>query len=99
MGDYVYWWLFRDGRFRFNADVWFQEYHAHRSFAAAFDRICPAVVVVDDFWLARYRDFGPDSLGRRFPGLAPRDATEKGKLLRLLFREYAYPPRLLVAGG
>ena len=32
VGDYVYWWLFRDDRFRFNADIWFREYHEHLTF-------------------------------------------------------------------
>jgi hypothetical protein len=99
MGDYVYWWLFRDDRFRFNADIWFAEYHDHLSFQQAFARVCPNLVVLDDFWLARYSDFGPTSLGHRFPGLAPFDTREENKLMGVLFRDYRYPPRLEVAGG
>jgi hypothetical protein len=99
VGDFVYWWLFRDDRFRFNADIWFDEYHNHASFEQAFARVCPDLVVLDEFWLARYSNFGPTSLGRRFPGLAPTDPNEETKLMRVLFRDYRYPPRLEVAGG
>jgi hypothetical protein len=99
VGDFVYWWLFRDERFRFNADIWFNEYHRHLSFEQAFARVCPDLVVLDELWLARYSDFGPTSLGRRFPGLAPTDPKEETKLMRILFRDYRYPPRLEVAGG
>lgn len=99
IGDYVYWWLFRDNRFRFNADIWFDEYHHHASFEQAFARVCPDLVVLDELWLARYSNFGPTSLGRRFPGLAPTDPNEEAKLMRILFREYRYPPRFDVAGG
>jgi hypothetical protein len=99
MGDYVYWWLFRDARFRFNAAIWFRRYNDGDSFDKAFEAVCPSLVVLDDFWLARYAYWGPDALGRRFPDLAPTDHNEERKLMRLLFKDYRYPPTLEVAGG
>jgi hypothetical protein len=99
VGDYVYWWLFRDARFRFNAVIWADEYQHHVSFEQAFHDTCPAVVLYDEFWQNRYPAGTPGSLGFIFPALAPTDPTEGPKLLRLLVREYRFPPRVIVAGG
>jgi hypothetical protein len=98
IGDYVYWWLFRDERFRFNAMIWFDRYERGSSFAAAFHKACPDLVIYDDLWKSRYSDFGPDSLGRRYPALAPTDPHEEQKLEYLLSSEYRLVRRLKAGG-
>lgn len=99
MGDYVYWWLFRNDQFRFNADLWADEYQHHVSLRRAFAAVCPAVVVYDDEWQNRYPANAPGSLGFRFPALAPTDPNEEPKLMRILLRNYRFPPRIVIAGG
>jgi hypothetical protein len=99
MGDFVYWWLFQSDRYRFNGAIWFRRWAYGRTFDQAFEASCPKLVLLDDFWLARYTSFGPGSLGKIFPNLAPTDPTEQFKLMRILLTEYAYPPKIAVAGG
>lgn len=86
VGEWIYWWLYRDDRFRFNSDIWLQRWqHPSDSFADSFHRVCPDYVLLDDLWLQRYRQV---ALGRRFASQAPTEYGEKRKLLRLLNNEY-----------
>jgi len=86
VGEWIYWWLWRDERFRFNSSIWLQQWqHPSEGFAGAFHRVCPDYVLMDDLWLARY---GQLATGRRFASQAPTRRGEKRELLRLLRREY-----------
>ncbi len=98
IGDFVYWWLFRDQRFRFNAILWSDESRNHVTLAHAFRDACPDVVLYDDFWQARYPANAPGSLGYQFPALAPTDPNEEPKLLSILTHMYRFPPVIETAG-
>ena len=85
MGEWVYWWAFRDDRFKFNTQIWLSEYVHGESFEETFDRLCPDVVMLDDLWLARYVNI---ESGKIFPTQAPTDPTERADLRALLRRDY-----------
>ena len=86
IGEWVYWWLYRDPRFQVNSSIWFQAYeHPGESFRQSFNRVCPDYVLLDDLWLDRYA--GP-GLGRWWPNLAPQDPAERQRLEGLLQSDY-----------
>ena len=86
MGEWVYWWLYEDERFRFNSSIWLQRWlHPSEPFADSFHRVCPDDVLLDDLWLDRYRQLG---VGRWFASQAPTRYAEKAELLALVRREY-----------
>ena len=85
MGEWVYWWLYEDERFRFNSALWQQRWlHPSDTFADSFARVCPDNVLLDDRWLARYASAGVSLYANQ----APTDPREKAKLRRLLEKEY-----------
>lgn len=88
VGEWIYWWLWRDERFRFNSAIWLQAWqHPEESFEDSFHRVCPDYVLMDELWLARY-DAASLVTGRRFPSQAPLRGAEKRELRQLLRREY-----------
>ncbi len=96
MGEWVYWWLYRDQRYVFNSDLWLQQWqHPGDSFDQSFARVCPDWVLLDDTWLARYASLDG---GRVFPNQAPTSAKERRQLGRLLKREYREVERKKVGG-
>ena len=95
MGEWIYWWLYRDERFRANISIWLQAWqHPDDTFADSFHRMCPDYVLLDDVWLNRYNQ----TEGERdtYPNLAPTDPRERGRLKGLLRSEYAIVGRLAV---
>jgi hypothetical protein len=87
IGDWIYWWLYRDQRFQINSSIWFQAYeHRGESFRDSFDRVCPDYVLLDDIWLGRYVQ--PEKAARIWPNLAPSDPRERLRLMRLLHQDY-----------
>lgn len=87
VGDWVYWWLFEDERFRVNSTIWLQAWqHPDESFADSFHRVCPDHVLLDDSWLGRYH---PDATEReRYPNFWPSGPGERARLMKLLRSEY-----------
>lgn len=95
MGEWVYWWAFRDDSFKFNTQIWLSEYVHGESFERTFDRLCPDVVMLDDLWLARYVNIAS---GKIFPTQAPTDPAERAQLRALLKRDYALRGEVEVDG-
>jgi hypothetical protein len=94
VGEWVYWWLFEDERFRANSTIWLQAWqHPEESFADSFHRICPDYVLFEDLWLARYAVIGTQD---RFPNMAPSDTAERGRLMAVLRDEYEVVRRVPV---
>jgi hypothetical protein len=87
MGEMVYWWLYKDERYRANINIWLQRWqHPAEPFADSFNRLCPDYVLLDDLWLDRY--LYTDTTGEEFPNVAPTDPGEKDELMTLLRSEY-----------
>ena len=86
LGDFFYWWAFKDADYHWNAWIWNYRWAHHASLDAAFNRLCPDVVLYDDVWNNRYAQIA--SFGTRFPNLAPTDPGEQAALQALLHREY-----------
>jgi hypothetical protein len=94
MGEWIYWWAFRDARFKFNTQIWLSEFVHQESFDRTFDRLCPDVVMLDDVWLSRYAQ--TQGLGKIFPTQAPTDPAEREQLQQLLRREYRLRGRVSI---
>jgi hypothetical protein len=94
MGEWLYWWAFRDERFRVNSLIWLIESQDGVSFEAAFRRLCPDVVMLDDIWLSRYEAVEVGE--QQFPAWAPTDASEQERLMLVLNRYYAFSKQLKV---
>jgi hypothetical protein len=94
MGEWIYWWAFRDPRFKFNTQIWLSEFVHREPFDRTFDRLCPDVVMLDDVWLSRYDQ--TQGLGKIFPTQAPTDPGERRQLQQLLRREYRLRGRITV---
>jgi 4-amino-4-deoxy-L-arabinose transferase-like glycosyltransferase len=86
LGDFFYWWGFKNLDYHWNAWIWNYRWAHHASLDAAFNRLCPDVVLYDDVWNSRYAQIA--SFGPRFPNLAPTDPGEQAALDALLQREY-----------
>jgi hypothetical protein len=86
MGEWLYWWAFRDDRFRFNSLITMIENDENVSFEAAFRRLCPDVVMLDDVWLNR---FDPAVVRvQEFRTLEPTDAADLGRFRGVLREDY-----------
>ena len=97
MGELIYWWLYRDDRFRTNLSIWLQAYqHPDEPFETTFHRLCPDYVLLDDIWLNRYNQ--TEGEGRLFPNVAPTDPLERERLMSLLQAEYQVAERIDVDG-
>lgn len=95
MGEWIYWWFYKDERFRANTSIWLQAWqHPEDSFAKSFHRICPDYVLLEDAWLSRYDR--TETEGKTYPNTAPTDARERGRLKTLLRSEYSIVERLEV---
>ncbi len=86
LGDYIYWWGFKDVNYHWNSWIWNYRWAHHAPLERAFNRLCPDVVLYDDVWNSRYLQ--TESFGPRFPSMAPTDPSEKVHLRALLRREY-----------
>ena len=97
MGEWVYWWLYKDDRFRTTSALWLQEWqHQDETFEEAFHRVCPDYVLLDDVWLARYDAI---QLTEKYPeNVFPTDPGEREELQALLRREYGVADQLEVEG-
>ncbi len=95
MGEWVYWWAFRDDRFKFNTQIWLSKYVHGESFERTFDRLCPDVVMLDELWLVRYLYIEG---GKIFPTQAPTDPAERAQLRDLLHRDYGLRGEVEVDG-
>jgi hypothetical protein len=86
LGDFFYWWAFKDVDYHWNAWIWNYRWAHHATLDTAFNRLCPDVVLYDDVWNSRYLQVA--TFGVRFRNLAPTDPAEQGALHALLLREY-----------
>ena len=82
MGEWQWWYLFGNGQYRANSEIWLIRYSSGVTFAEAFARLCPDVVLLDDDWLDRYAQ------KTAFPSLAPTVPSEEAQLLATLHRFY-----------
>jgi hypothetical protein len=96
LGDFFYWWGFRNVNYHWNAWIWNYRWAHHASLDVAFNRLCPDVVLYDDVWNSRYPQIA--SFGSRFPNLAPSDPAEQGALHALLLREYTLARNVTLDG-
>jgi hypothetical protein len=92
MGEWQWWYLFRNDQYRANSAIWMREYVWHESFGQAFHDLCPDVVVLDDDWLRRYRP------GTQFPNISPTNPAERTQLIAMLRRGYRVSARATAAG-
>lgn len=96
VGDWVYWWYFKDDRFRVNTTIWLQAWqHQDETFAQSFHRVCPDYVLLDDRWLDSYAP-GAVEAAQEAPNVFPTDPRERDKLFALLRREYELEERMEV---
>ena len=94
IGEWVYWWMYKDARFRANTALWLLRWaHPHETFADTFHRLCPDYVLLDNAWLARYAPAAIEAQGELAPNLWPTDSREKGQLHSLLRSEYEVAQR------
>lgn len=96
LGDYIYWWGFRNINYHWNSWIWNYRWSHHAGFDPAFNRLCPDVVIFDDVWNSRYDQTA--TFGPRFPSMAPTDATERAALHALLEREYSLTTQTVIDG-
>lgn len=99
VGEWIYWWLYRDERFRANSVIRLQAWqHPDETYAETFHRVCPDYVLLDDLWLGYYEALrldpaivSADNYPRNF---YPVDAAERERLMALLRDEYEVAERL-----
>ncbi len=96
MGEWLYWWAFRDEDFHYNSLVWLDRWLHDASLDQSFARLCPDVVLYDDVWDGRYDQTA--DFGRRFPSLAPTDPAEREQLRELLQRDYRVREQATIGG-
>jgi hypothetical protein len=96
LGDYIYWWGFKDVDYHWNSWIWNWRWRTGASFDEAFNRLCPDVVVYDDTWRNRYP--GAVEFAKRFPSMAPRDPAEQQALEALLARQYTRVQNVTIEG-
>ena len=96
LGDYLYWWGFKNEDYHWNSWIWNDRWAHRTSFEQAFNRLCPDVVIYDDVWRARYQQGA--AFGKRFPSMAPTDPTEVQAIGALLQREYTLASNSTING-
>ncbi len=96
LGEWLYWWGFRDEDFRYNSLLWIERWRDGASLDESFERLCPDLVLYDDVWDARYDQ--TETFGQRFPSLAPTDAAEREELRTLLASHYRVRQEATIGG-
>jgi hypothetical protein len=100
MGEWVYWWMYKDARFQANTALWLLRWaHPNETFADTFHRLCPDYLLLDNAWLNHYAPAAIEAEGDKAPNLWPTDPREKGELLSLLRNEYEVAQRIDADGS